>query len=242
MWRADGGVNHQGLPDPNLAIWWLVAAGAAISQTISKKSFAARMATMEQPLATTESARITPHCESETPAEGGELEQWVDRFGDALFRFALAKTGNHSTAEDLAQETFVAAIKGKKTFRNDATVSTWLFAILKRKVADHFRRAGRQNEKHCEESTDSTETTRVWDQDPATIYEDREFRETLERCVEKLPNKLAEVYILREVNQHSPQEIREILNLSATNLSMRLHRCRLALRDCLQRNWFVEDE
>ena len=197
---------------------------------------------MDQPLATTESARITSDSVRETPPEGGDLEQWVDRFGDPLFRFALAKTGNHTTAEDLVQETFVAAIGGKQAFRNDATVSTWLFAILKRKVADHFRRAGRQNEKHCEESAESSEPNRVWNQDPATIYEDQEFRETFERCVEKLPNKLAEVYILREVNQHSPQEIREILNVSATNLSMRLHRCRLALRDCLQRNWFVEDE
>lgn len=169
------------------------------------------------------------------------IDTWVDRFGDSLFRYALAKTADTTTAEDLVQETFLAAISGKQRFRNDATVSTWLFAILKRKVADHYRRAGRRRE-NSGDSSENCEENRVWNQDPAAIYEDREFWNTFDHCIEKLPNKLSEVYILREVNQHSPQEIREMLGISATNLSMRLHRCRLALRDCLQRNWFVEDD
>ena len=197
---------------------------------------------MKQPLATPESPLSTPESRrAEACCDDSGIDQWVDRFGDSLYRFAFAKTGDSTTAEDLVQETFLAAISGKQRFRNDATVSTWLFAILKRKVADHFRRAGRRPETQTE-SPESSDQNRVWNQDPAAIYEDREFWKTFDRCIEKLPNKLAEVYILREVNQHSPQEIREMLNVSATNLSMRLHRCRLALRDCLQRNWFVEDE
>ncbi|MEO1524680.1 MAG: sigma-70 family RNA polymerase sigma factor [Planctomycetota bacterium] len=198
---------------------------------------------MEQSLQSSDPFLSMPDSDPEPAKEGVDVAQWVDRFGDSLFRFAMAKIGEATTAEDLVQETFLAAISGKQRFRNDATVSTWLFAILKRKVADHYRRAGRRTEKRAESvESPPVETSRDWDQDPATIYEDREFWETFDRCIEKLPNKLAEVYILREVNQHSPQEIREILNISATNLSMRLQRCRLALRDCLQRNWFVEDE
>ena len=84
-------------------------------------------------------------------------------------------------------------------------------------------------------------SNRKWSDDPADIYEDQEFWKTFDRCVEKLPNKLAEVFILREVNQYSAKEIRELLGLGATNLSMRLHRCRLALRECLNRNWFDDE-
>lgn len=196
---------------------------------------------MERPFVASEAEPISHTPSSEQESTCAPIENWVDRFGDALFRYALAKTTDTTTAEDLVQETFLAAISGKQRFRNDATVSTWLFAILKRKVADHYRRAGRSRE-NGNESSETCDENRVWNQDPAAIYEDREFWNTFDRCIEKLPNKLSEVYILREVNQHSPQEIREMLDISATNLSMRLHRCRLALRDCLQRNWFVEDE
>lgn len=176
-------------------------------------------------------------------AEDG-VDAWVDRYGDALYRFAYLRLREESLAEDLVQETFLAAISGKREFRNQATVSTWLFAILKRKVADHFRRLQRTADR-SQESADcggvDTASNR-WGDDPAALYEDREFLQTFDNCVEKLPNKLSEVFILRELNQHSPKEIREMLGLTATNLSMRLHRSRLAMRDCLNQNWFHEDE
>ncbi|MBB3207215.1 RNA polymerase sigma-70 factor (ECF subfamily) [Rhodopirellula rubra] len=171
------------------------------------------------------------------------VESWVDRYGDALFRYAIAKTGEQSLAEDLVQETFVAAVTGQKQFRNESTVSTWLFAILRRKIADHFRTTSRQEsrQEQQEKNALNAATERSWKDDPATICEDKEFRATLDACVEKLPNRLAEVFILREVNHQTPKEICEILGLSATNLSMRLHRCRLAIRDCLNVNWFGEE-
>lgn len=183
----------------------------------------------------------------ETSDGGLRAESWVDRYGDALFRYAFAKVHDTSAAEDLVQETFLAAIGGKKTFRNEATVSTWLFAILKRKVADHYRRKVRSKE--ATELTDDdirdllVESTRCrnWGNDPSKTAENHEFRTILQGCIDKLPNKLAEVYILREINEDSPKEIRELLGISATNLSMRLHRCRTAMRDCLSTNWFQDE-
>lgn len=174
-------------------------------------------------------------------------ENWVDRFGDALYRYACAKTRDNATAEDLVQETFLAAISGKKQFRNEATVSTWLFAILKRKIADHYRRVKRSKEASDLTEEDihdllrGAENARSWTHDPAKTAENHEFQATFESCVDKLPNKLAEVYILREVNEYSPKEIRELLGISATNLSMRLHRCRLAIRECLSLHWFQDE-
>ena len=172
-------------------------------------------------------------------------EQWVDRYSDALFRFAIVKVNDDVLAEELVQETFLAAIAGRGKFRSESTVSTWLFAILKRKIADHFRRRRRDVGQSEEQSPNHTvvrrnDTARQWSDDPAAIHEYKEFWKTFDECVEKLPNKLSEVFILREVNQQTPKEICELLGVGATNLSMRLHRCRLALRDCLNRNWFDE--
>lgn len=170
-------------------------------------------------------------------------EEWVDRFGDSLYRFAMTKIGDRVLAEEFVQDTFLAALAGRARFRNESTVSTWLFAILKRKIADHFRRSKRRDEGQAEGAqfelaTSKNDINRQWSDDPAKICEDQEFWKTFDKCVENLPNKLSEVFILREVNQHSPKEICELLGVGATNLSMRLHRCRLALRECLNRKWF----
>lgn len=187
--------------------------------------------------------------ELESPAgseSSADIDLWVDRYGDALFRYAIAKTGDRTTAEDLLQDTFVAAVSGRKQFRNQSTVSTWLFAILKRKIADHYRKIARHpNESGTSEQasqpSERSFNARDWAGDPAKICEDREFWMTFDSCVKKLPKNLAEVFILREIYQQSPKEIRERLGISATNLSMRLHRCRLAIRDCLNKNWFQQD-
>lgn len=168
--------------------------------------------------------------------------QWVDQFGDALFAFAVARTGDRSVAEDLVQDTFLAAVSRRGDFRSDSHVSTWLFAIMKRKVVDHFRKIERRRKnEQVERKVDSPAEfagSKSWEGDPSRVFQNQEFWETFDRCVEKLPDRLAEVFILREINQTSPKEIRELLGINATNLSMRLHRCRQSLRECLDRHWF----
>ncbi len=174
-------------------------------------------------------------------------DQWVDRFGDSLYRYAYIRTGDQHIAEELVQETFVAAISGRKQFRNESTVKTWLFAILKRKTADHFRVQTRVTEAQSldldvqQHSVATRRASHQWTADPAKICEDREFWERFQQCVDKLPRVMSEVFILCEVNQLSPKESRELLGISATNLSMRLYRCRMALRECLDRTWFGND-
>jgi len=67
-------------------------------------------------------------------------ESWVDSYGDALFHFALARVKDREIAEDLVQETFLAAVKAQDRFKGKSTEKTWLFGILKHKVIDHYRK------------------------------------------------------------------------------------------------------
>ncbi|MGB7030300.1 MAG: sigma-70 family RNA polymerase sigma factor, partial [Syntrophobacteria bacterium] len=69
---------------------------------------------------------------------------WVDEHGDALFRYALFRTQNGQVAEDLVQETFLAALRGKDSFAGRSSVKTWLFGILKHKIIDHIRKISRE--------------------------------------------------------------------------------------------------
>ncbi|MCC9602157.1 sigma-70 family RNA polymerase sigma factor [Stieleria sp. JC731] len=185
------------------------------------------------------SRHSSPSVELESIVE--TLEFAVDQFGDSLYRYAFRKTGCDASAEELLQETFLAALASGKSFRNESTLSTWLFAILKHKLADHFRKLQRSpNTDPATIAEDEIASARSSKQTPETIFENDEFWETFHGCVDRLPNKLAEVFILREINQHSPKEIRELLGIGATNLSMRLNRCRLALRECLNLRWFSD--
>ena len=168
----------------------------------------------------------------------------MEEFADSLFCYAMAKTGDTTIAEDLVQDTFVAAVSRRDSFRNQSAVLTWLLAILKRKIADHYRKQSREPTEQMSDDTqrkhsrENAPSTKRWCDDPAQICEDREFWKTFNRCVDKLPSTLSEAFILREVNQQSLEEVRELLGVSATNLSMRLHRSRMAIRDCLNKNWF----
>ena len=123
-----------------------------------------------------------------------------------MFRFALAKLRDSNKAEDAVQETLLAALRSADSFRGDSKVSTWLFSILRFKVADYFRGKERDMEslEACE-SFGQQAIQRDWGEDPAVIFEDREFWSTFHQCVAKLPEKFFEVYMLREINRHCPE-------------------------------------
>jgi RNA polymerase sigma factor (sigma-70 family) len=69
--------------------------------------------------------------------------EWVDRYGDYLFRYAMVRLRDRPSAEDLVQETFLAALKDYGSFSGKSSESTWLVGILKHKILDHFRRQAR---------------------------------------------------------------------------------------------------
>ncbi|MBW2090236.1 MAG: sigma-70 family RNA polymerase sigma factor [Deltaproteobacteria bacterium] len=71
-------------------------------------------------------------------------ETWVDQYGDYLYRFALARIKDQAVAEDLVQETFLAALQGRKSFNGQSAVKTWLSAILKHKIVDYLRKKNRE--------------------------------------------------------------------------------------------------
>src|SRR5689334_5348279 len=70
--------------------------------------------------------------------------RWLDEHGDALYAYALPRVRNADVAEDLVQETLLAAIKAHKNFAGNSAERTWLTGILKHKLIDHLRKSTRQ--------------------------------------------------------------------------------------------------
>ena len=179
---------------------------------------------------------------------------WVDQYGDFLYRFALSRVKDPSTAEDIVQETFLAALKSRANFQGRSTARTWLIAILKHKIVDHIRKRVREPASDKVESlSDASANDPIegnfkddggwlnrpakWDVNPMKIYEQKEFMDILYRCLSDLPERQAEAFMMRELNGLSTAEICKALNISATNSWVILYRARMWLRQCIEKNW-----
>lgn len=180
---------------------------------------------------------------------------WLDRHGDALNRFALARVRNADVAEDLVQETLLAAWRGRTEFAGQSSERTWLTAILKRKVVDWLRRRIRERPSVAadagpDEFGDALFTRRGewkspperWERsDPGDRVEREEFWVALHGCLGKLPARLHDVFVLRYLDEVAAAETCQELGLTPSNLWVMLHRARLRVWSCLSENWFYEE-
>jgi RNA polymerase sigma-70 factor (TIGR02943 family) len=177
---------------------------------------------------------------------------WFERHGDYLYRFALARVRRVDVAEDLVQETLLAAWKARTDFHGHASERTWLTAILKRKTVDWFRRRVREQIHECpatDRFTDDLFDRRgEWRQSPgrwnrsAVEPLDREqFWATLHGCLDKLPPRLHEVFVLRYLDEAVADDVCRELGVTPSNLWVMLHRARLRMWQCLSKNWFGEE-
>ena len=175
---------------------------------------------------------------------------WLDRHGDVLFRCALMHVNDRGVAEDLVQETLLAALASADSFAGRASERTWLVGILKHKAIDHIRKAGREaamghapEDDGCEEAFFTSKGSwrsgpGGWDRDPGRAFERKEFWDVLNDCIAQLPAQTASVFRLREIDELSTAEISGASGLSASNIWTTLHRARTRLRACLEANWF----
>ncbi|MBW2590268.1 MAG: sigma-70 family RNA polymerase sigma factor [Deltaproteobacteria bacterium] len=177
-------------------------------------------------------------------------ETWVDQYGDYLYRFALSRLRDRAAAEDLVQETFLAALHARENFKGRSSVTTWLSGILKHKIIDHFRKESR--EQPVEDVEPFTPTfddlfdekgkwkigPSKWTVSPLELYEQKEFWRILALCLSELSDRLARIFTLRELEELSTKEICKVFDISATNCWVMLYRARMLLRRCLEINWF----
>ena len=175
---------------------------------------------------------------------------WVDLYGDYLYRFALSRVNDPTLAEDLVQETFLAALKSRRNFERRAAAKTWLTAILKHKIVDSIRKRQRERIIDNEEALDRNLEAFFseegnwkihppkWENNPVKHYEQKEFLDILFDCLTGLPRRIARIFMLREMDGLKTAEICQVMEISATNCWTMLYRARTALRSCLELNWF----
>jgi RNA polymerase sigma-70 factor, ECF subfamily len=185
-------------------------------------------------------------------APPADPERWVDEHGDCLYRYALTRVRKPEVAEDLVQETLLAALRNRKTFSRQSSERTWLCGILKNKIVDHFRKLGREtsftdlqfledeySEKFVAEGWwVHVKGPKDWQPEADAALQRDEFWQTVRACLGKLPPRVADVFMLREMEEVDSKDICRMLSISENNLWVMLHRARMALRECLEINWF----
>jgi RNA polymerase sigma-70 factor (TIGR02943 family) len=193
---------------------------------------------------------LTTAPSTHTESDAFEPQLWLTQHGDALYRYAITKVRRPEVAEDLVQETLLAAWKGRDRFHQRAQVRTWLIAILKRKVIDWLRTSIReQNNRRPVDDTwlsDQFTTHGTWrvkpDEWDATTPDAGVMREEfwgiLNDCLDKLPPRLRHVFTLRQLDEKSADEVCQELNITPSNLWVMLHRSRMRLWRCLSMNWY----
>lgn len=190
------------------------------------------------------------------PPEPGlfaDPDAWLEKHGDALFRYAMLQLRDATLAEDAVQETLLAALEARSRFSGKSSERTWLTGILKHKIIDLIRRSSREtgfeniDEQAASGLDDLTDT--LFDErgewvaaphdwgNPETVLEQKRFREIFALCMKSLPPQLAMIFSLREISGMATEEICKDLAITSTNSWVMLYRARLGLRQCLEMRW-----
>lgn len=179
-----------------------------------------------------------------------DISALLETLRPQLLRYAKLQLRNAAWAEDAVSETMLAALEKPEAFAGRAQPKTWLIGILKHKLIDQVRKHSRECSMTTDDDDGAAFEEALFDQsghfregpvewgDPQAVIGQQQFIVVLDACVEKLPNQLGRVFLMREWMELETDEICKELSITPTNLWVMLHRARLRLRECLQLNWF----
>ncbi|MEW6246506.1 MAG: sigma-70 family RNA polymerase sigma factor [Nitrospirota bacterium] len=155
--------------------------------------------------------------------------QLVERYASSIVSLAYRMVGERADAEDVAQETFLAAFKALPTFRADAGFSTWLYRIAMNKCKDWLRaRRARQDsiEEEAQEAWAELAVDRVT---PERALTQKQVADHLERAIQKLPPLYREAFVLKHVEGLDYEEMEQIVGVNRDTLKMRVYKARTRL-------------
>ena len=184
---------------------------------------------------------------------------WLESLRRQMQRFARLQLGDDGAADDAVQDALLGALGGAKRFGGRSAVRTWVFAILKNKIADQLRLRGRSintssllaedddEPRELDEMFDArghwtpAATPRAWG-DPEASLDNRQFWVVFVVCLDGLPPRLGRVFMMRELVELDSDEICAAVGITASNLFVMLHRARARLRECLATRWYTDGQ
>ena len=175
-------------------------------------------------------------------------DKWVDRYADYLFNYTIVRVNDREVANDIISETFLAGLKSMKNFKGEARERTWLISILKRKIVDYYRRTNSiKGQAEIKVSLPDSENEGEWLEEKVADLTDRTAEDNMENeelrlaileCLAQLPEKQAEIFRKKTLEGMETEAICNEFNITPSNLWVIVHRARISLAKCLEKNWF----
>jgi RNA polymerase sigma-70 factor (ECF subfamily) len=167
-----------------------------------------------------------------------------------LMKVARLELRDEHAAEDCVSDVLTQAYEHRAKFRGDSSLRTWLTSILKNRMIDLLRKQWRE-----QPLDDSPSGEQDFDQlfddaghyldmpsevrDPADLCQQDGFLLAVQMCVDKLPKRIGQVFVLREVFGSDTKELCKDLGLTTSNVWVQLYRARMMLRTCLEKTGFA---
>ncbi|HEY6899251.1 MAG TPA: sigma-70 family RNA polymerase sigma factor [Puia sp.] len=183
-------------------------------------------------------------------AASADPAHWVARHADHLYSYALARLEDEELSRDLVQETFLAALEKLSEFKGHSTERTWLMAIIKYKVIDIYRKrnsawlttTGIHESEPDYFEADNGHWKEAWNPRPMSIDQpdpttQKELSRILQECLKKLPVLWRSVFSLKHMDDMKTEAICKELKVTPSNYWVILHRAKVNLRACIQKEW-----
>ncbi len=183
-------------------------------------------------------------------------KEFLESLRRQMHQFATLQLSDAHLAEDAVQEALMGALKNVQSFGGRAALKTWVFAILKHKIADVLRHKQRvvnassllHEDEELEDFSVLFDRKGFWQADerpvawgnPEESMRQGDFWRVFEACLEHLPGKQARVFMMREFIELESREVCQAVGITVSNLNVMLHRARLRLRECLENRWFAK--
>jgi RNA polymerase sigma-70 factor (TIGR02943 family) len=175
--------------------------------------------------------------------------EWVDAYGDFLYRYAFSRLRDVNAAEESLQETFLAGIRYQMQYRGIGSQRAWLLGILKRKIIDYIRSRARLKQVVEDEDASQLEN-RLFDEsgfwregarsganESMRHVENADLMQVVRHCLTHVPDTQADAFVMSVIEGMSTEEICAELDITQSNLWVRLHRARLHLANCVGSHW-----
>jgi RNA polymerase sigma-70 factor (TIGR02943 family) len=178
--------------------------------------------------------------------------KWIDNYSDGMYNYAFVRVNNRETAKDLVQDTFLSALQNIDSFRGDSSEKTWLYSILKNKIIDHYRKKAADKSVSYSGVNGTPEPDFYFDEEGEwkvpvrpldwgkTGYDklySKEFIDILHKCLSMLTEQGRTIFIFKYIEEMEFEEICKELNISSSNYWVVMHRSKLQLRQCIDKNW-----
>lgn len=176
------------------------------------------------------------------------LGEWVGKYTNDLYSWAVHKVTDPELAKDLVQDTFLAAAEKLSSFKGDSSPKTWLLSILNYKIIDVYRKKVNMPVKTDDQifsnffdehgTWHQNKKPDNWNYEEKNLLDDEEFQKILKECLDALPDQWNTCVKLKYLMNRKGEEICQELGLASTNYWQIMHRAKLQLRECVEANWF----